>query len=660
MKKGLCHFYLLFTNQHLAAGEAEKATSALLAAGVKRPHLLGYELICELLEEEKSLRALVPRLYGLGDLTEILDERAYIQASAILATMHDDLARLVPVRAHSLAFQALQERGFAFLVGRPGSGKTSIAASLMVAAIDASRVRPIVISGFEDISASWNPNTNDQIIWLDDAFGAQQFDQRTADSFNRSILTIRAALKNGTRFLFTSRDYIFNAARPHLKTSMLPGWDDGQVVIRVEDFSKEEREQILYNHLRLGRQPVSTLRQLNPDRLEAIAAHQNFLPELARRMAEPQFTRSLHPLTGESLLDFVARPDEYLFEVLEGLDNGSRAALGLVHMRGGRLATPFTASDDESEFLDRIGSTASGVRKALADLEGSFLRLTCDDSHREWRFQHPSLSDAFREWLKNKPELLEDYVSSSPIEDLLRTIVCGKVEVERALVVPESLFKLVGRRLATAGKHTRDWPFWARDSVLSFLTWRTNDEFLRYYTSLEPTVVTKAFQFTLMLNTCTERRDLALRLLATGIATEEHRRVGVEQLTEHALAFDDPSFVADEEWLRLFSHEQLATLDQAIRTRLLPRLSSLAVDSLHRSDPPDYESVRSSLEALRARFPDDQSVHEQAASAVAEFEAEHPERRERSASSWKPITSDRGLKNRGPSIFDDLGDTPAR
>ena len=48
-------------------------------------------------------------------------------------------------------------------------------------------------------------------------------------------------------------------------------WHESQVVIRVEDLSKEEREQILYNHIRLGTQTKKVKRELKP-----------FLPTAAR------------------------------------------------------------------------------------------------------------------------------------------------------------------------------------------------------------------------------------------------------------------------------------------------------------------------------------------------------------------------------------------
>ncbi|MFQ1013350.1 hypothetical protein [Gilliamella apicola] len=38
---------------------------------------------------------LIPRVYGLGNLEQILDERAYSQAKAILSSIGDDLQKFV-------------------------------------------------------------------------------------------------------------------------------------------------------------------------------------------------------------------------------------------------------------------------------------------------------------------------------------------------------------------------------------------------------------------------------------------------------------------------------------------------------------------------------------------------------------------------------------
>lgn len=141
VEKGRCDHYFLFTNAKVSAKIVEDIGSVLKDRGVKNPKIFSYETICEILTERKHLRSKVPRLYGLGDLTEILDERSYLQAQAVIAMMHEDLARLVPVEAHSKAYEALRDQRFVLLIGPPGSGKTSIAGSLAMGAIDSYRTR---------------------------------------------------------------------------------------------------------------------------------------------------------------------------------------------------------------------------------------------------------------------------------------------------------------------------------------------------------------------------------------------------------------------------------------------------------------------------------------------------------------------------------------
>ena len=71
--------------------------------------------ISQQIREKKRLRMLVPRVYGLGDLSQILDERAYAQARAILESMRDDLAKVVVTDAYRRPPTALDKHGFVLL-----------------------------------------------------------------------------------------------------------------------------------------------------------------------------------------------------------------------------------------------------------------------------------------------------------------------------------------------------------------------------------------------------------------------------------------------------------------------------------------------------------------------------------------------------------------
>ena len=136
-ERGLADNYILFTNARLT-GTAEEEMRQVF---VKMPHVkrfaaYGCERISQIIRESPRLRMLVPRVYGLGDLSQILDERAYAQAKEILSSLGDDLAKFVITEAYKKSAKALVEHGFVLLLGEPACGKSTIAAALSVGALD--------------------------------------------------------------------------------------------------------------------------------------------------------------------------------------------------------------------------------------------------------------------------------------------------------------------------------------------------------------------------------------------------------------------------------------------------------------------------------------------------------------------------------------------
>jgi hypothetical protein len=96
--RGLCDTYLLMTNAGVSGAAAAEITAALKGNGVKHAAIFGSTWICDQIQEHKRLRMMVPRIYGLGDLSQILDDRAYRQARALLASLRDDLSKVVGLR----------------------------------------------------------------------------------------------------------------------------------------------------------------------------------------------------------------------------------------------------------------------------------------------------------------------------------------------------------------------------------------------------------------------------------------------------------------------------------------------------------------------------------------------------------------------------------
>ena len=81
VKRGICKSYVLMTNAGVSGTRSRKISELFKNVGVEHVRIFGSTWISQQILENKRLRMLVPRVYGLGDLSQILDERAYAQGS---------------------------------------------------------------------------------------------------------------------------------------------------------------------------------------------------------------------------------------------------------------------------------------------------------------------------------------------------------------------------------------------------------------------------------------------------------------------------------------------------------------------------------------------------------------------------------------------------
>jgi hypothetical protein len=165
--RGLATNYILMTNLGVSGVVEESIRARFLKVdGIESFLLFGREWITLKIRESPGLRMLVPRVYGLGDLSQILDERAYVQASEILSAIGDDLSKFVVTQAHIRAARALVDHGFVLLLGEPAAGKSTIAASLAVGALDRWQCSTLKIRSADEFAEHWNPKEPRQFFGL--------------------------------------------------------------------------------------------------------------------------------------------------------------------------------------------------------------------------------------------------------------------------------------------------------------------------------------------------------------------------------------------------------------------------------------------------------------------------------------------------------------
>jgi hypothetical protein len=386
----------------------------------------------------------------------------------------------------------------------------------------------------------------------------------------------------------TSRDYIYKRARNDLKEGAFPLLRESQVVIDVHDLTSEEKEQILYNHIKLGKQNHD-FRSAIKAYLPTIAAHSRFVPETARRLADPLFTADLD-LNRYDLNDFVEKQEHFLQEVLRGLDQHSKAALALIYMRNGSLESPVTLEASEREAIERLGSNLGGCITALESLNGSLVQHMQTEQSATWRFKHPTIGDAYAGLLLESPELLGIYVHGSPIDKLLGQVTCGDVGLERAVALPKGLFPLVLERLSELPSGTQykspvlaHWM--GKDRIDGFLASRCSKDFLQQYIARHADFLDRLSKPGLFLNSVSEV-DLAIRLHELGLLPELHRRRFVETVISYAIDGEDLYALESLRIQSVFTPAELAAFRSRVRAELLPNLGDIRRTWRR---PPDFE-----------------------------------------------------------------------
>jgi hypothetical protein len=559
--KGLASDYVILTNHSITGASEILIKSAFEKAGVGRCRIFGYEYIVRQIKSSPRLRMMVPRLYGLGDLSDLLDARAYAQAQLILSAMGDDLQRLVVTDAHRRSVRAISEHNFVLLLGAPAAGKSTIGASLAIGAADIWQCATIRATSPQDIQRHLSPDTK-QFFWIDDAWGNTQYQKQTAEAWNQVFPFMQGAMRRGTRFLITSRDYIWRAAQRDLKIQALPILGKSQVIIDVQELKSQEKAQILYNHLKLGDQP-SSFRQAIKPLLPELSELSEFLPETARRLGTRFFAGEIYP-NRSILFHFFKEPEEFLLQTIANLSADCRAAIALIFMSGGIVRSPIPQSELESA-ANAFGVAPGSVRDQIEALNGSLLLLVQDEAGRFWRYKHPTVGDAFARHVAGNPELVEVYLRGAKPESMVREVVCAGISISGApVVIPDTLHSLFADRVSKIDVYR----------LKSFLSYRSNRAFTELMINRRPEVLQGLNSFSRPI-----KDDLDASFLATlhsqGLLREELRLNFVDALRRAAVEEADASFLDDPSLgVVLTSDEKQSLLDE-IDTELMPHLSGI-------------------------------------------------------------------------------------
>lgn len=655
---GRAKTYYFITSQGVDAPVAAKIRDKLVEAGVSEPHVLGREWLTQQIRSSARLRALVPRVYGLGDLSTILDERCAHQTQALLGHLQPGLRVYVPTAAHRTAVRILSDHKIVLLLGAPATGKSMLAAILATTAIDGDNHQCLKCDGPLELASRWNPHEKNRLYWIDDAFGPNQLRADFIDCWINAMPKVKAAIELGNRFILTSRTHIWQGAKPKLGTRNLAVLADARAVVDLGALSPEEREQIIYNHLKAGNQTVAWKRQIKPH-LPALVGNPRLLPEIARRLGDSMFTKALKDLP-EDLIKFVTEPAEFLVQSIQELDDAHQAAMTLVFLRQGRLPALDLASESTNLVAEKYGVTTRAIAEALPQLEGSFVTVRQEVSHQVWGFVHPTFTDAISSMLSARPDLVELYVQGAKLETLLAEAVCeGAASIRDAVVIPPSASEhLVGRLMSVP-----DAPDVNR-SLFEFLANRASDAVVLAVLEADPELIRREARHYWRIGSDGRLRFLA-RVQKLHRLPDEIRLEMAHELEHIALQDLDASFLSNDDILALLQPNQLLRLGvqlvAALASVVPDRISEIAEEADLDSDIPDqFDQVRSFVEQLQEAFSNDKGVQDTLNTLTGDIddaiaEVSKKQNTDKDYGSWSNVSPAKvAAAPEGRSIFSDI------
>ena len=520
-----CH-YLLMTNRRVSAPAEAKIRETFEAIpGVGRVLIFGGSWIEDTIDAEPRLLRLVPRLYGIGDLSQIVSFTLEQQTRALFEELAHSLRTYVPTESYRQAERALADHGFVVLVGPPAAGKSAIAANLcLVLMAQDSDLRVLRIERAEEFKHTWSPADRNTLYWVDDVFGETTLDVENLKEWSAALDKVEAARRCGGRILFCTRDYILEAARRKMKPSKADLIYDARVRVDVTALSEAEKASILYNHIKAGdltREQKKLLKSSLPD----LARRDTFSPELARRLGSARFHRGLS-YDLKSLRDFFDRPLAYLRELLHGLSESESAALVVCLLNGNAVPDPVPDEAISSVVLDSFDASRQKIRDAFEMLEGSLVKRSRHSARQIWQLHHPLMIEAMQEEYARRPSRIVLYLEGTELMTLLRdTTTLEPPENSRLVFVPDTVYKILVKRLESTDRDSSE-------SIASYLVERSSDSFVAVIDALNPEILDRALALVPSPEVTSWAPELAVHLKRVGLLGERRKGIVAKALRE--------------------------------------------------------------------------------------------------------------------------------
>lgn len=301
------------------------------------------------------------------------------------------------------ALEILAKDHYCIIAGIPGIGKTTLAEALMMHHLG-DNYKIIKVS--ENIGEAHElfRTTDRQVVYYDDFLGQTKIGEKLGKNEDASLLRFIDIVRQSKygRLILTTREYILNDAKAGYEKLDRSDFDLRKCVVRVEDYTKLIRAQILYNHLYfsgISQDHVNAI--IDNTRYLKIINHPNYNPRLIDSMTDSSRINSIPPsMYFKSFIDTLNYPIalwEHPF--VNQLSDASRHLLIVLmslppRVDIGHVKRAFDSFHALQSAKYNTQTTSRDFMQSLRQLEGTF--TITDELPTKMRvisFHNPSVRD---------------------------------------------------------------------------------------------------------------------------------------------------------------------------------------------------------------------------------------------------------------------------
>ncbi|WP_282158836.1 restriction endonuclease [Shimia thalassica] len=393
--------YILCTSQDLSPDRKDELVAELLPINIVADDVWCREDLNALIDAHPEIEKSHIKLWlnSSGVLERFLNNETTNRSEAFLSELQRANALFVAHEGYTRAQKVIDHQKVLIVAGPPGVGKTTL--SLVVAARYLEDDWELVAVNSIAEALKVFSTKRKQVFIFDDFLGAIKLDKDAlskGDSDLRRFVEAVRRHSNTTRFILTTRKYIYEEARLASETLADEALQMSDVVLELRTYTEKIKSEILYNHLffsDLSEDYLSAL--VRSGLLSKIIGHKNYMPRIIEWLTEG------FRLSGCAAEDYPShflatldRPNQiWHHAVQEHLDQKARTLLRCLF-----FVPDFTGIDrsfvdwfDESINLlaQRLNFSVSEreLSRTLRVLEGSFVEVF----GRRITFVNPSLRD---------------------------------------------------------------------------------------------------------------------------------------------------------------------------------------------------------------------------------------------------------------------------